>query len=338
MAGATFYHIMEAGKIQELASPAEALDSLKSGGYTWLDFSHPSREDLEALAKPLGLHPLSIEDSLDFDQVPKMEDYPGYTFILVNTFGYREHKLSIDELDLFIGEKFLITISRLDSTRQAILDGFAHVTTVGTDNFSQGPAYLMHVILDRIVDQKFTAIELLEDDLDTAEEGLLADLRSFNPSGLLSIRRDLLGLRKSLFHEREIFNKLSRRDCPYIPDQAIVHYRDIYDHLAKSFELTESLRDIVTSLMEMYLSMINNEIAQTSNQTNITVRRLTLITTIFMPLTLISGIFGMSEYSMMTGPENWRIAYPAFFVVMILLGLTSYAVLRWLQRNDRSNA
>lgn len=334
MSGAKFYHIVEAGKVQDLASLAEALDSVKSGGYIWLDFSQPTREDLQALAEPFGLHPLSIEDSLDFDQVPKMEDYPGYTFILVNTFVYREHALVIDELDLFIGEKFLITVSRLDSTRQTILDGFAHVTTVGTDNFSQGPAYLMHVILDRVVDQKFTAIELLENDLDTVEEGLLADLRSFSPSSLLQMRRDLLGLRKSLFHEREIFNKLSRRDCPYIPDKAIVHYRDIYDHLAKSFELTESLRDIVTSLMEMYLSMVNNEIAQTSNQVNITVRRLTLITVVFMPLTLISGIFGMSEYSMMTGPENWRIAYPAFFVVMAMIGITSYFVLRWFQRRD----
>ena len=119
-------------------------------------------------------------------------------------------------------------------------------------------------------------------------------------------------LRKSLFHEREILVKICRKDCPFISEKAIFHYRDIYDHLAKFFELTETYRDIVTSLMEMYLSMLNNLMAKVANETNATVRRLTFITTIFMPLTLLAGIGGMSEWSMMTGPENWQIAYPAF--------------------------
>ncbi len=127
-----------------------------------------------------------------------------------------------------------------------------------------------------------------------------------------------MSLRKSLFHEREILIKICRKDCPFIAEKAIFHYRDIYDHLAKFFELTESYRDIVTSLMEMYLSMLNNQMTKAANETNVTVRRLTFITTIFMPLTLLAGIGGMSEWSMMTGPENWRIAYPAFLLAMVV--------------------
>ena len=127
-------------------------------------------------------------------------------------------------------------------------------------------------------------------------------------------------------------NDIDPKDCPFISEKAIFFYRDIYDHLSKFFELTEAFRDTVTSLMEMYLSMLNNQMALAANQTNATVRRLTFITTIFMPLTLLAGIGGMSEYSMMTGPQNWRIAYPLFILGMIVLGVCSYFFLKWLEK------
>jgi magnesium transporter len=185
------------------------------------------------------------------------------------------------------------------------------------------------------VDQKFAAIETLEDELDLAEEEILSDLPNFKSATLLHLRRDLFALRKSLFHEREILVKISRKDCPFIPSKALLLYRDIYDHLTIFFELTETSRDVVTSLMEMYLSMLNNQMAQTTNRTNRTVRRLTFITTIFMPLTLLAGIGGMSEWSMMTGPGNWKFAYPLFLLVMVLLAVVNYYFLIWLEKKDR---
>ena len=164
---------------------------------------------------------------------------------------------------------------------------------------------------------------------------MLADVSNFNPAELVRLRRDLLSLRKSLFHEREILVKICRKDCPFISGKAIFHYRDIYDHLAKFFELTESYRDIVTSLMEMYLSMLNNQMTKAANETNQTVRRLTFITTIFMPLTLLAGIGGMSEWSMMTGPQNWKIAYPVFLLAMAVIGFVNYYLLKWLEKRNR---
>jgi magnesium transporter len=193
----------------------------------------------------------------------------------------------------------------------------------------------MHVILDYVVDRKFLAIDALEDELDAREEAMLADVSSFKPEDLLQSRRDLLSLRKSLFHEREILIKICRKDCPFIPEKAIFHYRDIYDHLTKFFELTESYRDLVSSLMEMYLSMLNNHMTKVANETNISVRRLTLITTIFMPLTLLAGIGGMSEWSMMTGPHNWTIAYPAFLLAIGVIGFFNYRLLKWFEKKRR---
>jgi magnesium transporter len=176
----------------------------------------------------------------------------------------------------------------------------------------------------------------MEGELEEAEEILLATPATFNPAELVRLRRYLLSLRKSLFHEREILVKICRMDCPFVVEKAIFHFRDIYDHLAKFLELTETYREIVTSLMELYTSLLNNLMTRASNETNSSVRRLTLIATIFMPLTLLASIGGMSEWSMMTGSSNWRIAYPLFLLGMVLIGIINYWLIRRIERQGLS--
>ena len=327
-----FYYISQLGKLASVASVSEALAMSGQGGFIWLDFYQPAKEDLSALVEPLGLHPLSIEDCFDENQIPKIEDYPGNTFILFNSFSYIARTLTIMEVDLFIGENFLVTVSGNDQNHSHVMKGVERKVEFDFESARQGPAFLAHVILDQIVDDKFIAMEVLEEELDNAEDVILADYAGFNPGELVRLRRELVSLRKSLFHEREILVKICRKDCVYISEKAVYYYRDIYDHLTKSFELAESLRDLVTSLMEMYLSTQNNQMTRSANETNITVRRLTLITTIFMPLSLLAGIGGMSEWSMMTGPANWRIAYPLFLLAMVVIGIGNYYFLKRLDR------
>jgi magnesium transporter len=312
----------------------EALVKPRKDGFLWLNFCQPTKEELSSLIEPLSLHPLSIEDCFDDNQIPKIEDYPRHTFILFNAFDYSNKVLFIDEVDIFIGTNFLVTVSRCAEDHPNPLKGIERSLERDIENSRQGPAFLAHVLLDYIVDQKFIAIEALEEELNEAEDTILADHARFNPGVLIHLRRQLLSLRKSLFHEREILVKICRKDSQYIPEKTLFYYRDIYDHLARFFELTESSRDIVTSLMEMYLSMLNNQMTKSSNDTNLTVRRLTFITTIFMPLTLLAGIGGMSEYSMVTGPANWRIAYPLFLAGMVVLGFISYQFLKFLEKKN----
>ena len=145
-------------------------------------------------------------------------------------------------------------------------------------------------------------------------------------------------LRKSLYHEREILVKINRLDCPFIPEKVLFAYRDIYDHLAKFFELTETYREIETSLMELYTSLLNNEMTKMSNKTNASVRRLTMITTVFMPLTLIASIGGMSEWTMMTGgPPNWKISYILFFIGLAVIAVLNYFVIRRIEKRNRKS-
>ena len=338
MTEAHFFHIAKGGTLTQATSLENAMDLMKAGGYVWLDYYQPQKEDLSLLVKPLGLHPLSIEDCIDENQIPKIDDYPRNTFILFNAFHTSQGILSVSEVDAFLGRNFLVTVSNHNSLNQSILNNIQRSIGNESESARQGPAFLLHIILDKVVDEKFLAIEALEEKLNEGEEMILSNLERFSPAELMHLRRDLLAVRKSLFHEREVLVKICRKDSPFIPDKAIYLYRDIYDHLSKFFELTESYRDLVTSLMEMYLSMLNNQMTKAANDTNIIVRRLTLITTIFMPLTLLAGIGGMSEWSMMTGPQNWRIAYPAFLLALVLLGVLNYYFLKRIEQRRRVKA
>ncbi len=332
-----FFHIDAEGNLKRVATLGELQAALGSGGYAWLDFLDPSREALLPLVEAFGMHPLSVEDCLDEDQVPKIEDFPTNTFILVNGCRYEGETLVLEELDFVVGRNFLVTVSGHGGGGVRFHERVEAAVARDRAGISMGPDFLLHLTLDHAVDGKLAAIEALQDAIDGAEERILAAPGSFSPEILMRLRRDLLTLRKSLFHEREILVKICRRDSPHVSERAIYHFRDVYDHLAKYFEIVEISREMITSLMEMYLSMINNRMAETANRTNRSVRRLTLITTVFMPLTLLAGIGGMSEWSMMTGPSNWRVAYPAFLLAMAAIGAVSYRVLRWVEARTRAD-
>lgn len=335
MSESKFYHFTSTGLFYGVKSVEEAITSLAEGGFIWLNFYNPPIEDIHSLVDTIGVHPLSVEDCLDSSQVPKIEHFPNNTFIIFNSFSYTNRTLFIDEIDLFIGKNFLITVSGINSDERKPLNGIVKIVENDPSLAKAGPAFLMHVVLDYIVDEKLQAFEALEDELEEAEDEVLNDPSKFKPTELMRLKKYLVNLRKALFHEREILVKICRMDCPFVTDKAIFHFRDIYDHLAKFFELTETNREIVTSLMELYTSLLNNHMTKVSNETNASVRRLTLIATIFMPLTLLAGIGGMSEWTMMTGQGNWKIAYPLFLLGMVVIALLNFLLIRLLEKRTR---
>ena len=334
MSESKFYHFAPSGHFYGVKSVEEAITASKEGGFVWFNFYNPSIQELHSLVDTMGVHPLSVEDCLDSSQVPKIEHFPGNTFIIFNSFSYKEKQLYIDEIDIFIGRNFLITVSGINSEGRKPLNGIIRIVETDPTLASSGPAFLMHVVLDYVVDEKLQAFESLEDELEEAEDEVLNNPAVFKPTELMRLKKYLVNLRKSLFHEREILVKISRMDCPFVPEKSIFHFRDIYDHLAKFFELTETNREIVTSLMELYTSLLNNQMTRVSNKTNDSVRRLTLITVIFMPLTLLASIGGMSEWTMMTGAGNWKIAYPLFILGMAIVAMLNYLLIRTLEKRS----
>ncbi|MBF0208013.1 MAG: Mg2+/Co2+ transporter, partial [Oligoflexia bacterium] len=201
---------------------------------------------------------------------------------------------------------------------------------------TRGTDFLMHIILDYIIDRKLHIIENFEDELNNIEKSILMTPLKLKSKTLMKVKRDLFAMKKSIVHEREMLLRICRRDSPFVSEKAIYHYRDIYDHLTKFYESTENLREMISSLMEMSFSVMNNQMAILTMKTNHTVRRLTLITTIFMPLTLLAGIGGMSEWSMMTGSQNWKISYPIFIGVMIVIGFLNYLLLKKYDSTDKN--
>jgi len=324
-----FFHIPSKGKIAQLTSLQEALNFFKKGENIWLDFDDPSKEHLDALLEPLGIHPLSIEDCLDENQIPKIEDFPGNTFVLFNTYSHLKDDIAIDEIDFILGNHFLVTVRGHYVKDKNFFDKLDETMQRHAPLINKGPEFIFYLILDYIVERKFNTVEQLQEDIDTAEEMILKEPEKFKPEELLKIRGRLLSLRKSLYHEREILIKICRKDSPYIGEKAILYFRDTYDHLSKFFEFIEINREMITSMMELHLSGINNRMAALSNQTNMVMKRLTVIMTIFMPLTLLSGIGGMSEYSAITGgSDKWLITYPTFLVAMGVLGYANYWLLK----------
>jgi magnesium transporter len=336
MSESKFYHFPAGGSFYGLKTLDEAVDSLKEGGYVWFNFYKPSRSELGSLVDSIGIHPLSVEDCFDEEQVPKIEYFMNNTFIIFNSFSYIDDVLHIDEVNLFIGKNFLITVSGTYSEERKPLAGVEDIVEKGNAKASLGADFLMQTVLDWLVDEKYKAFDDMEDELEEAEEDLLEDVEKFKPIRLITMRKYLMRLRKTLYHEREILVKICRLDCPFVTEKAIVHYRDIYDHLAKFFELTETYREIETSLMELYTSLLNNLMTKMSNDTNTSVKRLTLIATIFMPLTLLASIGGMSEWTALTGAENWKIAYPLFILAMAVIAVINFLVIRRMEKKNRN--
>jgi magnesium transporter len=332
MSESKFYHFASTGLFYGIGTLDEAVAAIQEGGFVWFNFYNASKEILSSLVDKIGIHPLSVEDCFDKEQVPKIEYFMNNTFIIFNSFSYSKNELFIDEINLFLGKNFLITVSGHNSDGRKPLNNCEGLIENGNTNARKGPDFLMHILLDWLVDEKYKAFDDMEEELEVAEESLLDNVEKFQPMQLIHMRKDLMRLRKTLYHEREILVKICRLDCPFVTEKAIVHYRDIYDHLAKFFELTETYREIETSLMELYTSLLNNLMTKMSNDTNMSVRRLTLIATIFMPLTLLASIGGMSEWSMMTGPGNWKVAYPLFLLGMVIIGVVNYYFIRKLEK------
>ena len=332
MSESKFYHFTATGLFYGIDTLDEAVAATTEGGFVWFNFYKPSKEILSSLADKIGIHPLSVEDCFDEEQVPKIEHFINNTFIIFNSFSYINNELFIDEINLFLGKNFLITVSGHNSEERKPLNNCELIIENGNISAKAGPDFLMHIVLDWLVDEKYKAFDGMEDELEEAEQSLLDNVEKFQPVQLISMRKNLMRLRKTLYHEREILVKICRLDCPFVTEKAIVHYRDIYDHLAKFFELTETYREIETSLMELYTSLLNNLMTKMSNDTNTSVKRLTLIATIFMPLTLLASIGGMSEWSMMTGPDNWKVTYPLFLLGMVIIGVVNYYFIRRLEK------
>jgi magnesium transporter len=253
----------------------------------WIDVCSQDEVGMKLLADRFALHPLTAEDCLHVDQRPKLEEYGEYLFVVMHGFNQKDDDPSeIEPLELhaFLGRGYLITvhekpIAPLDTVWQRVAKEAA-LGRFGAD-------FIYYLVADAIVDANFPIIDCLSDQLDALEDSVLDRHTREDLARIFELKRAFVLMRRILSPERDVFAVLSKRGDPRVSEKAALYFRDVYDHLTRLHESIDAGRDILGNALDAYLSMV-------SNRTNEIMKRLTLLSAVFLPLTFVTGFFGQN--------------------------------------------
>jgi magnesium transporter len=307
----------------EVADPDLISDlCAESPNIVWVDVADPTSQDFDDLAREFGFHPLAIEDCRNEHQRPKTEEYQGYYFIVLYEAEMQPgRQLELRELNIFLGPNYLVTVH---SQPIRNIEKAQHLWRQWTDFAERRTGLPAYLLMDAIVDDYMPLLDEFSDRLDDLEEQIFENFQPEALREIFRIKKQLIFLRRAVVPLREVFNTLLRREQPIFSRETMIYFQDVYDHLIRTADAIDTLRDIVGSTMDAYLSV-------SSNRTNFVMKRLTSISAILMSVTLIAGIYGMNfEYMPELGA---RYGYVGALVSMLLVGLALYFYFRkikWL--------
>lgn len=279
---------------------------------TWIDVVGLHRVDaIEKIGKTYNLHPLVLEDILNIHQRAKIEYFEDYIFIVLKMLTYddKSHEIESEQISMVLGDGFVFTFQErisdiFDPIRDRIENDKGAIRKRGAD-------YLLHALIDIIVDHYYVILEKLGEEIESLESAVITNPSHDTVQAIHKFKSNLISMRRSAWPLREVLSQLSKGDSRLITE-ALLYFRDVYDHTIQAIDTVEMFRDMASSLLDIYLSSI-------SNKTNEIMKVLTIIATIFIPLTLIAGIYGMNFKYM---PElEWRYGYPMVLIVMFVIGI-----------------
>jgi magnesium transporter len=248
----------------------------------WLDIENPDDSDYTILQDTFRFHPLTLEDIRHQNQRPKIEEYEGYTFVVLFAADWDQDQLKIREHHLYLSKRYLVTVHIEPSPElTALLSRFR----VAPELTHKGLPFLFYLVVDKLVDALFPVIDRIDDETDAIEDTIVERPTPQTLERIYHLKHAAVDLRKALGAQRDLFQRLTTQSIA--GQEMTVYFRDVYDHIVRQYETVDSLRDLLTSTMDVYLSTV-------SNRLNEVVRRLTVIATLFMPLTFITGFFGMN--------------------------------------------
>ncbi|PGY08501.1 magnesium transporter [Bacillus sp. OV166] len=289
--------------------PDLSIEELIRGDFLWywIDFGQPTTEEIEFLRTPLSFHPLAIEDCVHTLQRPKLDYYEDYTFLV--TQALNQQMLTREEIDFFLSKDYIITFHHNFSPE---IDEVWKRITLSTNVEEWEPSHILYLVLDKMVDNYFPLVYLIEDRLNEIDENSKGRSMEALLEDLFDTRHHLLSLRHTITPMRDlIYRVLNSQRMTSIQGKR-EYYSDIHDHLLKLTEMIEANRELTTDIRDSYISI-------NSHQTNHVMKVLTVITTIFMPLTFIAGLYGMNFHYM---PElTWKYGYFATIGLMILVAI-----------------
>ena len=291
--------------LDELAPPADE-------SVTWVNVSGVHKMDiLESCGKQFQLHSLLLEDIANTDQRPKLDDYETCLFLVLKMLSVTERQdIVVEQVSLVFGRNFVLSFQEngtdvFTPVRDRLRGGKGRLRQSGAD-------YLFYALVDAIVDQYFAVVEALGEKIEELQDLVVSDPKPETLHKIHALKRQLLFLRRAVWPLREVTNNLSRSECPFLQESTKVFFRDVYDHVVQIVDTIETLREMVSASLDIYLSSI-------SYRLNAVMKVLTIITTIFMPLTFIVGIYGMNFEHM---PElKWEWGYPLVVGVMVMIAI-----------------
>jgi magnesium transporter len=310
---------------KELSSIEEILPYIKTPAVTWIDVDGVHNLNIiDDIGKYLNVHPLIMEDIADTGQRPKVENLGDHIFIVLKMLSYDERRdqIDIEQVSLMLGPNFVISFQEREGDifnplRERIRKGKGRLRTLGPD-------YLAYALLDTVVDNYFIVIEKYAEIIESLEDRVIKDPETRTLEVIHNVKRELTFLRKSVWPLRDAIGVLEREETNLISDKTLFFLKDVRDHTIQIIDTIETLRDIISGMQDLYLSSI-------SNKMNEIMKVLTIIATIFMPLTFIAGIYGMNFKFM---PElEWRCGYFFVWSVIAIVGLTMVVYFkkkRWL--------
>jgi magnesium transporter len=259
-----------------------------------------------------GFHPLVLEDILNTDQRPKMEDYGEYVYIVLRSLEYNHQKDEIesDQISIILGQNFVFSFQEkegdtFDPLRERIRTGKGRIKKMGAD-------YLAYTLMDSIVDNYFIILEKQGERIELLEEQLVTSPTPETLQTIHDLKREMIFLRKAVWPLREVVGSLERGESSLVQASTRIYLRDLYDHIIQVIDNVETFRDMIAGILDIYLSSV-------SNRLNSVMKVLTIIATIFMPLTFLAGIYGMNFKYM---PElEWRWGYPLIWAIMLGTGI-----------------
>lgn len=305
----------------------EAFPFKDTSSVTWINIDGVHRTDIvESVGKHFNLHPLVLEDIVIVGQRPKAEDFEDHLFILVKMLRYnaKEHTVLFEQISLILGTNYVISFQEtvggdvFDGVRNRIRTGKGRIRKMGAD-------YLAYALIDAIVDNYFIVLEQIGERVEELEEAIVTDPDQNIATYVHSLKREIAVLRKSVWPMREVVALLQRTENDLIQEKTKIFLRDVYDHAIQTVDTMEVYRDMVASIMDLYLSSL-------SHKMNSAVKVLTVISTIFMPLGFIASVFGMNFDHFPEIRATWMYPYGFWGIIAMISGsmLYMFKINKWI--------
>jgi magnesium transporter len=294
-----FYLPKDTAAAQVLADPARILDAFRQRqGLLWVDFSEPTAEETKILADGFDLHPVAVETCREVNSQPLVHSYDSYLFMVIHAVNLQARGTLVDtlEVDIFWGHNFVLTYHTVPV--KSITDMLTVCSTDCESLMSRGADFLMHAIVDRIVDNFTPTLDRIEYLLEELEVQIFQRPTDALLHRLLDLKQTVSHLARIASAQRDVVGRLLRGEFTPITKQAMAYWLEAYDHLVRMVQITEAQRDLINTARDTYMSVV-------SNRTNAIMKLLAFITTVFMPLTFLAGVYGMNYAFMPPKDEPW---------------------------------